>query len=185
MTYPDNFNAKLRLHCTNVVALWAADSEISESQKAWAIANLMSLPADIDAFLTIRVQARGVSFESSDEDWAAAVAAECLVAYSVRSTEYTLGEPQAVSTNPLHITRYAFRERFTAAEKIAIYTAAKTVPSIQIYLDDVNASTYIDLTRAATRAGVQALEAAQLLAAGRAAEILDTPGTDAEVWRGQ
>jgi hypothetical protein len=59
------------------------------------------------------------------------------------------------------------------------------VPSIQIYLDDVNASTYIDLTRAATRAGVQALEAAQLLSAGRAAEILDTPGTDAEVWRGQ
>ena len=185
MTYPDSFNSKLRLHCTNVVALWAADPEISEGQKAWGIANLMSLPASLDEFLTIRVQSRGVSFESSDEDWAAAVAAECFVAYSVRSAEYTLGEPQTVSTNPLHITRYAFRERFTAAEKIAIYTAAKTVPSIQIYLDDVNASTYIDLARAATRAGVQALEGAGLLAPGRALAIIDTPGTEAELWRGQ
>ncbi|MBP7568224.1 MAG: hypothetical protein KA795_19675, partial [Burkholderiaceae bacterium] len=43
------------------------------------------------------------------------------------------------------------------------------------YLSKVNAAKFIDLDRADTRAGVQALEAATLLAAGRALQILDAP----------
>lgn len=73
------------------------------------------------------------------------------------------------------ITKLAFRNRFTPAEKNALYTAAKSSVDIQIYLDDVSAATFIDLQRADTRANVQALETAGLLAAGRAMQILDAP----------
>lgn len=79
------------------------------------------------------------------------------------------------------ITKLAFRNRFTSAEKNALYTAAKTSVDVQIYLDDVNAATYIDLQRADTRANVQSLETAGLIAAGRAAIILDTPVQPDEV----
>lgn len=73
------------------------------------------------------------------------------------------------------VTRLAFRNRFLPAEKAALYTAAKTSVDIQIYLDDVNAASYIDLQRPDTRASVQALETAGLIGAGRAAQILDAP----------
>ena len=43
------------------------------------------------------------------------------------------------------------------------------------YLSKVNAAQHIDLQDADTRGGVQALEAAGLIAAGRATAILDTP----------
>ena len=79
------------------------------------------------------------------------------------------------------ITNLAFRNRFTAAEKTALYTAAKTNVDIQIYLDDVSAAAYIDLQRADTRAGVQELETAGLIAAGRALQILDAPVQPDEV----
>lgn len=73
------------------------------------------------------------------------------------------------------ITKLAFRNRFTPAEKVSLYTAAKTSVDIQIYLDDVNAATFIDLQRPDTRANVQGLESAGLIAAGRALQILDAP----------
>ena len=47
-------------------------------------------------------------------------------------------------------------------------------------LADTAAATFIDLSRADTRAGVQMLETAGLLAAGRALEILDAPVTPEE-----
>lgn len=43
------------------------------------------------------------------------------------------------------------------------------------YMQKVNAAKFIDLDRDDTRAGVQALEAAGVVGAGRAAEILDAP----------
>lgn len=84
------------------------------------------------------------------------------------------------------ITRLAFRSRFTQPEKIALEMAALDDPTaamsarqqaaaLRAYLADVGAATFIDLQRPDTRAGVQMLEAAELLAAGRAAEILDAP----------
>ena len=85
------------------------------------------------------------------------------------------------TTSANRITKLAFRNRFTPAEKNALYTAAKSNVDIQIYLDDVNAATFIDLQRADTRDNVHALEAAGLIAAGRAAEILDTPPHPEEV----
>jgi hypothetical protein len=47
--------------------------------------------------------------------------------------------------------------------------------AIRVHLADVAASTFIDLGRADTRAGVQALEAGGLIGVGRALEILDAP----------
>lgn len=89
-------------------------------------------------------------------------------------TELVVDQAPAAPTMS-RVTRLAFRNRFTPAEKTALYTAAKTNVDIQIYLDDLAAATFIDLQRPDTRASVQALETAGLLAAGRAAAILDTP----------
>ncbi len=82
------------------------------------------------------------------------------------------------------LTRLAFRNRFTPAEKVALYTAAASNVQIKIYLDDLAAATFIDVERPDTIAGVQALEAATIIGAGRAAEILGAPITDDEMWVG-
>lgn len=88
--------------------------------------------------------------------------------------------------NDTSITRLAFRNRFTHAEKAAIELAALDDPAapmpqrqqaaaLRANQADLAAATFIDLARPDTRAGVQMLEAAGLLAVGRALEILDTP----------
>lgn len=105
-----------------------------------------------------------------------------------RTYDYALQQWSALTEAPesRHITGLAFRNRFTRAEKIAIELAALDDPSapmaqrqasaaLRADLKDQESATYIDLERADTRAGVQALEAAGLLAAGRALEILDAP----------
>lgn len=84
------------------------------------------------------------------------------------------------------ITRLAFRSRFAQAEKVMLELAALDDPTapmaqrqqaaaIRVHLADVAASAFVDLARADTRAGVQSLEAAGLLAPGRALQILDAP----------
>ena len=84
------------------------------------------------------------------------------------------------------ITKLAFRNRFTQAEKVALEIAsldnpAATMPqrqqaaALRATLADTAAATFIDLSHADTRAGVQMLEAGGLLAEGRALEILDAP----------
>lgn len=84
------------------------------------------------------------------------------------------------------ITRLAFRNRFTQAEKVMLELAGLDDPTapmaqrqqaaaIRAHLADVAASAFVDLARADTRAGVQSLEAAGLLAPGRALQILDAP----------
>lgn len=105
------------------------------------------------------------------------------------------GEGEQGYTGSWIITRLAFRNRFTQAEKIAIEIAALDVPTapmpqraqaaaLRAYLSDVAAATFIDLRRTDTRTGVQTLEAAGLLGSGRAAAIFDTPPTEQEVYRG-
>jgi hypothetical protein len=92
----------------------------------------------------------------------------------------------AKASAALRITRLAFRNRFTQAEKVMLELAALDDPAatmaqrqqaaaIRVHLADVAASTFIDLGRADTRAGVQALEAGGLIGVGRALEILDAP----------
>lgn len=94
------------------------------------------------------------------------------------------------------ITKLAFRQRFTAQEKAALEIAALDDPSapmqqrvlaaaLRANQEDVQAANYIDLKRADTRAGVAALEQYGLIAAGRAAEILDTVPTPEELHKGE
>lgn len=89
---------------------------------------------------------------------------------------------------PRRITRLAFLSRFSDAEAVAIDLASigatPQAAGMRRYMSKVNAATYIDLDRADTRAGVQALEAAGVLAAGRALQILDAPVQPEEGWRG-
>lgn len=102
------------------------------------------------------------------------------------ATVILAGTPAEPAPDPRHLTGLAFRNRFTRAEKIAIELAALDDPSapmaqrqasaaLRADLKDQESATYIDLDRDDTRAGVQALETAGLLAAGRALEILDAP----------
>ena len=68
------------------------------------------------------------------------------------------------------LTRYEFRSRFTTPEKMAMYDSTDTL--IKIFLDDIQAAEYIDVTDQATTDGVAYLEAQGLIAAGRSTDIL-------------
>jgi hypothetical protein len=89
------------------------------------------------------------------------------------------------------VTVLAFRNRFTQAEKVALEMAALDNPgapiaqrqlaaAIRVNMKDTDAATFIDLEREDTRQGVINLEAAGLLAAGRALVILDADVQDIE-----
>lgn len=101
--------------------------------------------------------------------------------------------PQAPSPpqNEWWITIDKFRARFTTSEKVAMKLAAVINPdpiasgraqaaAISVLLDDLAAASFVDLTvgsadRARVLAGLQALEGAGILAAGRVAQIMETP----------
>lgn len=70
-----------------------------------------------------------------------------------------------------------FRNLFTHAEKQAIYGAMSQSIDIRIWLDDLAAAVAVDTAMQQTIATVQSLEAAGLIAAGRAAQILSTSST--------
>ena len=103
-----------------------------------------------------------------------------------RLAEYRYEDGALVLAPDTRITRLAFRNRFTSAEKMALEMAALDDPTapmaqrqqaaaIRVHLADVATSTFIDLAAQDTRAGVLALEAGGLLTEGRALEILDAP----------
>lgn len=112
---------------------------------------------------------------------------KALAAYNTSNPGAPLTEPQLVqrlvdgqlealvaSYLKTKIRPVDFLQRFTPAERVAIRTAAQTNAAIDDYLQMLAAvgAGELDLTHELTIAGVQALEAAQLLAPGRAAEIL-------------
>ena len=93
------------------------------------------------------------------------------------------------------ITKLAFRNRFTKAEKAGIEFAALDDPTAPIAqrqqaaalradLKDQEQAAFIDLDDQDTRTGVITLEAVGLIAAGRAVEILDAPVQDKERFTG-
>ena len=101
-----------------------------------------------------------------------------------RMADYRVAEDGTlVLLAPTRLTRLQFRNRFTAQEKALLELAAMDDPSaepaqrlqsasLRAYLADLAAAEFVDLADASTVAGVQALEAAGLLAQGRAAEML-------------
>ncbi|MHB8123992.1 MAG: hypothetical protein ACYDG4_18050 [Desulfuromonadaceae bacterium] len=103
-----------------------------------------------------------------------------------RMGEYVYAAGMLVLAPATRITRLAFRNRFTQAEKVALELAALDDPAapmaqrqqaaaIRVYLSDVNSASFIDLSNDGTRDGVVALEAGGLIGVGRALEILDAP----------
>ena len=122
---------------------------------------------------------------------------------SFMTTAFPLGNYGLAAVQPIvpiavvnrRITRLAFRNRFTQSEKVAIEIAQldnplATMPqraqaaALRSSQADVSAATYIDLDRLDTRSGVQALEAAGILASGRALIILDDPIQETEKYQG-
>jgi len=81
-----------------------------------------------------------------------------------------------------NISRLAFKLRMTADERKAIRAAAESNADLYDFMDLLSDSTYIDLTRAETIAGVGQLETAGLLASGRGDEVLNAPVTQEEQW---
>jgi hypothetical protein len=79
----------------------------------------------------------------------------------------------AVITTPREITKYMYMTRFTDAELATLYTAAKSVIQIEIWLEKFKLAEVINLDDPMTVAGLHALEASGLIAAGRAAVILN------------
>lgn len=80
--------------------------------------------------------------------------------------------PAPVVTYRTRLTRLEFRDSFTMAEKQALYTAAQSSVDIQIFLDDVKAAEYIEVSDFKTITGLGALVDAGLLTTERAAAIL-------------
>jgi hypothetical protein len=146
----------------------------------------------------------------ADAEWAQAVAADWQyvvdltgitpkpgIGWSFNGTSFTAPvvppEPAPPVETDWKITRFAFRARFTSAEKVAVELGCLDNPSgtqeqraqsamLRSMQKDVEAATYIDLKNQDTCNGVQAMETAGLLLAGRATQILDTPPTRNEVW---
>lgn len=81
--------------------------------------------------------------------------------------------PTPTPAQPIRtFTKLQYMDRFTDAELAGIYTAAKSVVQIEIWLEKFKLATDINLDDPATIGGLQAMEAGGLLGAGRAAEIL-------------
>lgn len=78
------------------------------------------------------------------------------------------------------VTKLAFRNRFTIQELTAMYAAAKTNPLLEVLLDNLRVSTFIDLQRTDTISGVMLLAQLQLLTVDRANAILGAPVTELE-----
>ncbi len=108
-----------------------------------------------------------------------------------RLAEYIYADGVLTLTPATRITRLAFRNRFTSAEKVALEIAALDDPTapmtqraqaaaLRANQADLASASFVDLQRPETRAGVQMLEAAGLLAVGRAAVILDAEITPEE-----
>lgn len=118
-----------------------------------------------------------------------------------RVLEYDIPVPPYASPPPApapeppapdsRITRLAFRNRFTMAEKAAIEMAAlddasapmevrARAATLRAYIKDMEAASAVDLTHEATQAGVRLLEAAGLIASGRADEILNSSVSEFE-----
>lgn len=93
-------------------------------------------------------------------------------------------EPVAPTPEPVvedkRITRLAFRNRFTFSERIAIEQAAGTDVQVRVLQKDMEAATWVDLSRQDTLQGLQLLASKGLITLARASEILNNPIQDLE-----
>jgi hypothetical protein len=103
-----------------------------------------------------------------------------------RLSDYTLLDGEVVFIPSSRITKLAFRNRFNQGEKVTLELASihnpaaapanqQAAAALRVYLADVAAATWVDLLRADTRAGVQALATYGILTQARVDAILDSP----------
>lgn len=71
------------------------------------------------------------------------------------------------------VTKLAYMDRFTDAELVNIYSAAKVSVAVEVWLAKFNVSSEIDLDDPRIYAGLHALEMAGLIGSGRAQEIVN------------
>lgn len=71
------------------------------------------------------------------------------------------------------LTKTLFLNRFTTVETATILQAGDVSPAVRVYLFKLDQAIDVDTNDATTIAGLYALEAGGLLAAGRAAQILN------------
>jgi hypothetical protein len=90
----------------------------------------------------------------------------------------------SIPTLGTKITKLAFRNRILPEEKRAIYTASESNVDLKIYIDDINVSTFIDLSAQTIIDSVNQLEEFGLLGEGRADIILNTLVIDSELYKG-
>lgn len=81
-------------------------------------------------------------------------------------------EDVQVTPSKRTLTKLEYMNRFTDVELAAIYTAAKAVVQVEIWLEKFKLAQEISLDDVSTVGGLQAMEAAGLIGTGRAAEIL-------------
>lgn len=127
----------------------------------------LGLPGEtLEAVLVEREALRRASNRCTAE----VLAADTLDA--VRAVVFAVTE--ADRATPTRITRLQFLSRFTDAEMQAVIAASDQSPALRAALMKWQTADGIVLTDPATVAGVEALEIAGLLAAGRSAEVLAT-----------
>lgn len=94
--------------------------------------------------------------------------------------------------NRTKLTVFAFRNRFTQGEKIAIELSSLDNPTapmaqrqlaakLRVYMADLHVATFVDVSHPDARAGVTELEQYGIIGPGRALQILDTPPTAVEL----
>lgn len=84
------------------------------------------------------------------------------------------------------ITKLALLQRFTISERIALlnYIQANPASLPAVLLQNVQVTTFVDLDRYDTQAGIMALIPLGLLTSERASEILNSPVQEIEEYRG-
>ena len=86
---------------------------------------------------------------------------------------YIAPDPVINPTPPSRVlTKLQYMELFTDEELATIYSTAKSVVQIEVWLEKFKLAQEIDLDYPPTIAGLAALEGAGLIGVGRAAEIL-------------
>lgn len=86
---------------------------------------------------------------------------------------FTAPPPEPVIPEPRKVilTHYEYMNRFTMDELRAIYTAAKTVVDIEIWLDKFKLAQEVNLDDPNTIDGLDKMETFQLIGVGRSSEI--------------
>ena len=89
------------------------------------------------------------------------------------------------SNGPIRITKLAMRQRFTFTDLCALESAAQTIVQVKVLIGNLNVASFVDLTRSDTISGLGLLVSLGLLTSQRMSEILNTPPTEYEIYKGE